>query len=219
MLHFQYIEYFIALAAVPLMIFFYSLLIKWKKKTEKKIGDPRLVKELTSQYSSKKFLTKFILFLVAFALCAFAVAGLVMPDGTQKINRKGTDLVIALDVSKSMLANDIQPSRLARAKQLISKIIDNSPDDRIGLVIFAGRAYLQMPLTIDHEAAKMYLSAASPADVPTQGTVFGDALRMCYAAFNPNDKTFKSVLLVSDGEDHDNDAIRVTKELAKEGIM
>lgn len=219
MLHFQYIEYFIALAAVPLMIFFYFQLLKWKKKTEKKIGDPRLVKELTLQYSPKRFLTKFVLFAVAFALCAFAVAGLVMPDGTQKINRKGTDLIIALDVSKSMLANDIQPSRLARAKQLISKIIDNSPDDRIGLVIFAGRAYLQMPLTIDHEAAKMYLSAASPADVPTQGTVISDALRMCYAAFNPNDKTFKSVLLVSDGEDHDNDAIRVTKELAKEGIM
>ncbi len=219
MLHFQYIEYFIALSAVPLMIFLYLLLVKWKKKTEKKIGDPRLVKELTSQYSPKKFLTKFVLFVSAFVLCTLAVAGLVTPDGTQKINRKGTDLIIALDVSKSMLANDIQPSRLARAKQLISKIIDNSPDDRIGIVIFAGRAYLQMPLTIDHEAAKMYLSVASPADVPTQGTVIADALRMCYAAFNPDDKTFKSVLLISDGEDHDNDAIKVTKDLAKEGIM
>ena len=219
MLHFQYIEYFIALVAVPLMIFFYFQLLKWKKKTEKKIGDPSLVKELTLQYSPKRFLTKFILFVTAFALCAFAVAGLVIPDGTQKINRKGTDLMIALDVSKSMLANDVQPSRLARAKQLISKIIDNSPDDRIGIVIFAGRAYLQMPITIDHEAAKMYLEAASPDDVPTQGTVISDALKMCYAAFNPDDKTFKSVLLVSDGEDHDNDAIRVTKELAKEGIM
>ncbi|HEY5465164.1 MAG TPA: VWA domain-containing protein [Hanamia sp.] len=219
MLHFQYIEYFIALAAVPLMIFFYFQLLKWKKKTAKKIGDPSLVKELTSQYSSKNFLTKFILFISGFALCAFAVAGLVTPDGTQKINRKGTDLVIALDVSKSMLANDIQPSRLIRAKQLISKIIDNFPDDRIGLVIFAGRAYLQMPLTIDHEAAKMYLSAASPDDVSTQGTVISDALKMSYATFNPNDKTFKSVLLITDGEDHDNDAIKVTKELAKEGIM
>lgn len=219
MLHFQYIEYFITLAAVPLMIFFYFRLLKWKKKTEKKIGDPSLVKELTSQYSSKKFLTKFILFIAGFVFCVFAVAGFVKPDGTQKISRKGTDLVIALDVSKSMLANDIQPSRLVRAKQLISRIIDNFPDDRIGLVIFAGRAYLQMPITIDHEAAKMYLSAASPGDVPTQGTVISDALRMCFAAFNPDDKTFKSILLISDGEDHDNDAIKVTKDLAKEGIM
>jgi len=219
MLHFQYIEYFIALAAIPLMIFLYFRLINWKRKTEKKIGDPALVKELIAQYSSKRFLTKFILFICAFTLCAFAVAGLVVPDGTQKINRRGTDLMIALDVSKSMLAQDIQPSRLERAKQVVSKIIDNSPDNKIGLVVFAGRAYLQMPLTVDHEAAKMYLSSASPDDVPTQGTVIADALKMCYAAFNPKEKTFKSVLLISDGEDHDNEAIKVTKELAKDGIM
>jgi len=219
MLHFQYIEYFIALAAVPLMIFLYLRLINWKRKTEKKIGDPALVKELIAQYSSKRFLTKFILFICAFTLCAFAVAGLVVPDGTQKINRRGTDLMIALDVSKSMLAQDIQPNRLERAKQVVSKIIDNSPDNKIGLVVFAGRAYLQMPLTVDHEAAKMYLSSASPDDVPTQGTVISDALKMCYAAFNPKEKTFKSVLLISDGEDHDNEAIKVTKELAKDGIM
>ncbi|MEO9144416.1 MAG: VWA domain-containing protein [Ginsengibacter sp.] len=219
MLHFQYIEYFIALAALPLMIFFYYQLIKWKKKTAKKIGDASLVHELTAQYSSRKFLTKFILFASAFALCAFAVAGLVTPDGTQKINRKGTDIMIALDVSKSMLANDVQPSRLERAKQVISKVIDNSPDDRIGLVIFAGRAYLQMPITVDHEAAKMYLESASPDDVPTQGTVISDALRMCEAAFNPKEKTFKSILLISDGEDHDDDAMSAAKQLAKEGIM
>lgn len=219
MLHFQYIEYFIAFAAIPLMIFLYFQLIKWKKKTEKKIGDPSLVKELIAQFSSKRFLAKFILFICAFALCVFAVAGLVIPDGTQKINRKGTDLMIALDVSKSMLAQDIQPSRLERAKQVISKIIDNSSDNKIGLVVFAGRAYLQMPLTVDHEAAKMYLSSTSPDDVPTQGTVIADALKMCYAAFNPKEKTFKSVLLISDGEDHDNEAIKVTKELAKDGIM
>lgn len=219
MLHFQYIEYFIALAAVPLMILFYLQLVKWKKSTRKKIGDPALVEELTKDYSSKKFLTKFILIVVAYTLCVFAIAGLVTPDGNQKINRKGIDLMIALDVSKSMLAQDIKPSRLERAKQVISTIIDNSPDDKIGLVIFAGRAYLQMPLTVDHEAAKMYLTSASPDDVPTQGTVISDALKMCDAAFNPEEKTFKSVLLISDGEDHDNDAIKESKDLAKEGIM
>ena len=219
MLHFQYIEYLIALAVLPLMVWFYFILIKWKKSSAKKIGDPLLVKELTAQYSSKKFLVKFILFLSAFALCAFAVAGLVEPDGTQKINRKGTDIMIALDVSKSMLAQDIKPNRLERAKQVISRVIDNSPEDRIGLVIFAGRAYLQMPMTIDHAAAKMYLASASPEDVPSQGTVISQALKMCYAAFNPKDKTFKSVLLISDGEDHDEDALKVTKQLAEQGIM
>jgi len=219
MLHFQYIEYLIVLAAIPLMLLLYFNIIKWKDRTSKKIGDPSLVKALTAEYSSKKFLTKFILFITAFAFCAFAVAGLVMPDSTQKINRKGTDLMIALDVSKSMLAQDIKPSRLERAKQVILKIINNSPDDRVGLVIFAGRAYLQMPLTIDHEAAKMYLSAVSPDDIPTQGTVISDALKMSYAAFNPKDKTFKSVLLISDGEDHDDEALKAAKDLGKQGIM
>ncbi|MEO8962650.1 MAG: VWA domain-containing protein, partial [Ginsengibacter sp.] len=219
MLHFQYIEYLIALVAIPLMILLYLNIVKWKVKTAKKIGDASLVKALTEQYSSKKFLAKFILFVTAFAFCAFAVAGLVMPDRTQKISRKGTDLMIALDVSKSMLAQDIKPSRLERAKQVILKIIDNSPDDKVGLVIFAGRAYLQMPLTVDHEAAKMYLAAVSPDDIPTQGTVIKDALKMSFAAFNPKEKTFKSILLISDGEDHDNEAIKAAKELAKQGIM
>ncbi len=219
MIHFQYIEYLIALAALPVMALFYFLIVKWKKSAAKKIGDPELVSEITAQYSSGKFFTKFVLFSVAFALCAFAVAGLVKPDGTQKINRKGSDIMIALDVSKSMLAQDIKPNRLERAKQTISKIIDNSPDDRIGLVIFAGRAYLQMPLTLDHAAAKMYLNAASPDDVPTQGTVISQALKMSYAAFNPKEKTYKSVLLISDGEDHDDEAIKVAKQLAQQGIM
>ncbi|MDQ2862053.1 MAG: VWA domain-containing protein, partial [Bacteroidota bacterium] len=209
MLHFQYIEYLLTLAAIPVIILLYILLVRWKKKAEKKIGDVSLVKQLTKNFSQKKFQTKFILFVTGFALCGFAVAGLVEPDGTQKINRKGTDIMIALDVSKSMLAQDIKPSRLERAKQVISRIIDNSPEDKIGLVIFAGRAYLQMPMTIDHEAAKMYLASASPDDVPTQGTVISDALKMCYSSFNPKEKTYKSILLISDGEDHDDDALKV----------
>jgi Ca-activated chloride channel family protein len=219
MLHFQYIEYLFALGATPLMIALYLVVVQWKKNSAKKIGDPELIEELTAQYSPLKFLIKFILFSLAFALCAFAVAGLVKPDGTQKINRKGTDIMIALDVSKSMLAQDIKPNRLERAKQVITRIIDNSPDDRIGMVIFAGRAYLQMPMTIDHAAAKMYLASASPDDVPTQGTVISQALKMCFASFNPKDKTFKSVLLISDGEDHDEEALKVTKQLAQQGIM
>ena len=219
MIHFQYIEYLIALLIIPVIFFLYYTVVKWKKNTAKKIGDPLLVNELTKEYSGKKFKIKFTLFVVAFGFCALAVAGLVKPDGTQKIQRKGTDVVIALDVSKSMLATDIKPDRLQRAKQIISKIIDNSPNDRIGLVIFAGRAYLQMPLTLDHAAAKMYLASANPGDVPTQGTVLSDALKMSMDAFNPNEKTFKSVLLISDGEDHEPGAIKMAKDLLKSGIV
>jgi tetratricopeptide (TPR) repeat protein len=219
MIHFQYTPYLLSLAAIPVMILLYILLVRWKKKAAKKIGDPLLVKQLTKGFSSKKFNLKLIVFIIGFILCGFAVAGLVEPDGTQKINRKGIDIMIALDVSKSMLAQDVQPSRLERAKQVVSKIIDNAPEDKIGLVIFAGRAYLQMPMTVDHEAAKMYLSTASPDDVPTQGTVISDALKMCYAAFNLKEKTYKSIILISDGEDHDDDALKIAKQLGKEGVM
>lgn len=219
MIHFQHIEYLSALLAIPVIFFLYYTVIKWKKSTAKKIGDSLLVKELTKEYSGQKFRIKFILCVVAFGLCALAVAGLVKPDENRKIQRKGTDIVVALDVSKSMLATDIKPDRLERAKQIISKIIDNSPNDRFGLVIFAGRAYLQMPLTLDHAAAKMYLSSAKPGDVPTQGTVLSDALKMSMDAFNPNEKTFKSVLLISDGEDHEPGAVKMAKDLLKSGVV
>ena len=219
MLHFQYTEYLLSLAAIPLIILLYFLLVRWKRKAAKKIGDPSLVRQLTKGFSSMKFNLKLILFLTGFALCTLGVAGLLKADGTQKVNLKGIDVMIALDVSKSMLAQDIKPSRLERAKQVITKIIDNLPDDKIGIVIFAGRAYLQMPMTVDHAAAKMYLSSASPDDVPTQGTVISQALKMSYAAFNPKEKTYKAIVLISDGEDHDDKAIKIAKQLGQEGIM
>jgi tetratricopeptide (TPR) repeat protein len=118
-----------------------------------------------------------------------------------------------------MLARDIKPDRLERAKQILSKLIDKLPDDRIGIVVFAGRAYLQMPLTTDHAAAKMYLSSATPDVVPTQGTVIGDALKMSFAAFNTREKKYKSIILISDGEDHDAKAVTLAKALANEGVM
>ncbi|MFS8083775.1 MAG: VWA domain-containing protein [Ginsengibacter sp.] len=219
MLFFQNLEYLWALALLPILVILYINVVKWKKRTAKKLGDPNLVKALMADYSPSKFLLKFILIASAVVLSVIGLAGLVTPDKNQKVNRKGIDMVIALDVSKSMLAQDIKPNRLERARQVISKVIDQSPDDRIGLVLFAGRAYLQMPLTVDHGAAKMYLSAASPDDVPAQGTVISQALKMSYAAFNPDDKTFKSILLISDGEDHNDDALKTAKELGKAGVM
>lgn len=219
MLHFQYPEYLWALALLPVFILCFVHVIRWKKKSAKKIGDPELVQTLIQEYSPRKFTTKYLLLVISFILCTVAVAALVIPDKTQRITRNGTDLMIVLDVSKSMLATDIKPDRLERARQLISKVIEQMPNERIGLVIFAGRAYLQMPLTIDHQAAKMFISAITTDDVPTQGTVISGALRMAQAAFNPNDKSYKSVLLISDGEDHDKEAEKAANELAKDGIM
>ena len=219
MLHFQHIQYLWALGAVPFMVGLYYFVIKGKENTIKKIGDPALVNQLIKDYSAKKFSIKFLLILLAFTVGIIALANPRKPQGSAMVNRSGIDVMIALDVSKSMLANDIQPSRLERAKQLITKLIDKLPNDRIGIVVFAGRAYLQMPLTSDHSAAKMYLSSATTDVVPTQGTVIGDALKMCFAAFNTQEKKYKAIVLLSDGEDHDEKALKVTQELADEGVM
>ena len=219
MIQFQYNEFLLALAAVPLMVLLFMLVLSWKKRMVKKIGDPRLVYEMISNYSSRNFTIKFILIIFSFILITLAFANPRVAVGSQKVNRNGIDVMIALDVSKSMLAQDIKPSRLERAKQVISRLIDRLGDDRIGLVVFAGRAYLQMPLTGDQGAAKMYLASASTELVPTQGTVIGDALKMSAESFNPKEKKYKSVILISDGEDHDESALSIAGQLADEGVV
>jgi tetratricopeptide (TPR) repeat protein len=219
MIEFEHIEYLWALVAVIPMIVFYYFTLNQKKKTIRKIGDVALVQQLIKDYSPKKFLLKFILIITAFVVGTIALANPRSPEGSTVINRSGIDVMIALDVSKSMLAQDIKPNRLEKAKQLISKLIDKLPNDRIGLVVFAGKAYLQMPLTIDHSAAKMFLSSITTDVVPTQGTVIGDALKMCATAFDSKEKKYKSIILISDGEDHDADAIKITKAVTDEGIM
>ncbi len=217
-LNFQHIEYLIALAVIPLLLILYFFVLNWKKRTIKKIGDADLVKEMIKNYAPQKFALKFLLVLLAITSGVFALANLRSPKGMEQVSRNGIDVMIALDVSKSMLAQDIKPNRLERAKQAISKLIDKLDNDRIGIVVFAGRAYLQMPLTGDHGAAKMYLSSASTDIVPTQGTVISDALKMCYASFNSKEKKYKAVVLISDGEDHDEGALKIAAQMADEGI-
>jgi tetratricopeptide (TPR) repeat protein len=219
MLHFQHIEYLLTLGAMPVLLLLFLLAIRRKRKIIKKIGDERLVKEMTKNHSATKFALKFVLIITAFAAGVLALANLRTPVGSQKVNRNGIDVMIALDVSKSMLAQDIKPTRLDRAKQVLGKLIEKLNNDRIGIVVFAGKAYLQMPLTSDHGAAKMYLSSATTEVVPTQGTVIGEALKMCYASFNTKEKKYKAVVLISDGEDHDEEATKIAAQMASEGVI
>jgi Ca-activated chloride channel family protein len=160
-----------------------------------------------------------VLVVLSVAVIVLGAANLQKPGEMEKINRKGVDVMIALDVSKSMLAEDIQPNRLERAKQLVNRLMDKMENDRIGLVLFAGRAYIQMPLTTDHGAARMYLQNANPDAVPSQGTVIGEALRVSNTAFNSKERKFKAIILISDGEDHDPQAVQMTKALSQNGVM
>lgn len=218
-LGFQHIGYFIILAAIPLLGILYFMLLRWKHKVIKKIGDENLVREMIKNYAPQRFALKFALILSAFILAVFALANLRSPKAVEQVNRNGIDVMIAIDVSKSMLAQDIKPNRLERAKQALGKLIDRLSNDRVGIVVFAGRAYLQMPLTSDHGAAKMYLSSASTDIVPTQGTVISDALKMCYSSFISKEKKYKAIVLISDGEDHDEGAIKMAGQMADEGIV
>jgi Ca-activated chloride channel family protein len=147
------------------------------------------------------------------------LANLQAGSRSEKIERKGIDVMIALDVSKSMLAKDISPNRMEKAKQLINKLLDKLGNDRVGLIVFAGRAYVSVPLTIDFSALKMNLSAANSDMVPTQGTVIGEAISMARQSFNTKETKYKSIILISDGEDHDEEAMKEVKKAVEEGIM
>ncbi len=201
------------------LIVLFAAFLYWKKKVRKRIGDEKLVNALTQNYSSKLFTWKFIL--IGFAMAAGILAAMNPGNigDTDNVKRKGIDIAVAIDVSRSMLAADLAPNRLERAKQFVGKLMDEMPDDRIALILFAGKAYMQMPLTTDHGAAKLFVSAASPDAVPQQGTVISDALDMSARAFSTTDKRFKTIILISDGEDHDNDAEKTAKDLSERGVM
>jgi Ca-activated chloride channel family protein len=217
--NFQYHYFIWLLAALPLFILLFLALLQWKKKVKKKMGDARLINTLTAGFAPGLFLTRFIVLSAAFAVGVIAAMNPRKPGATDNVSRKGIDVMIAMDVSKSMLATDLSPNRLERARQFISKLMNAMPNDRIGLVLFAGSAYLQMPLTGDHSAAQLYVSTAGPDAVPNQGTMISDALDMSVNAFNPKEKRFKAIVLISDGEEHDGQAVAKAAEYADQGVM
>jgi Ca-activated chloride channel homolog len=218
-IRFEHTDFLFGLILIPFLVFLFLYLLQRKRATAKKIGEPKLVKELSKNYAPGKFMIKFLLALVGFAICVVAAANLQQRADKENVTRKGLDIMIALDVSKSMLAEDLTPNRLERARQLVNRLMARLPNDRIGIVLFAGRAYLQMPLTTDHSAARMYIQQAGPGAVPTQGTVIGEALRIANTSFNSKERKFKAIVLISDGEDHDEEALPVVKTLAESGVM
>src|SRR5437868_9720692 len=162
MLSFEHIEFLLGLFTLLPLIVIFIVVLQWKRKVKKALGDENLINQLTKNYSARLYTIKFIAVSIALVSCIIATANLRKPLSGNKEPTAGIDIMIALDVSKSMLSSDIKPSRLDRAKQLISVLIDKLENNRLGLVIFAGQSYLQMPLTPDLTEAKMFLSNASP---------------------------------------------------------
>jgi Ca-activated chloride channel family protein len=219
MLRFQHSEYLWFLLTIVILVGLFFLAVNVRKKKLKTIGDEALVNFQIRNFNLKAQWFKFILLLIALFVGIIGLANLQANAKTQKVKRKGIDVMIALDVSKSMLAKDESPNRLEKAKQFVSKLIDKIGNNRVGLIVFAGRAYVSVPLTVDFGALKMNLSTITPASIPSQGTVLGEAIKMARESFNPKDTKYKSIVLISDGEDHDENANNEVKKAVEEGIM
>jgi Ca-activated chloride channel homolog len=218
-IQYQHPELIMGLMALPFVGLLFWYVLKWKSTVTAKIGDERLVKELTRDHSPVRYILKFGLAMLALSVVIIAMVNPMRAGRMDKVERKGVDVMIALDVSNSMLAEDIKPNRLEKAKHLVNRLIAQLPDDRIGLVLFAGRAYMQMPLTTDHGAAGMYVQNAQPGVVPSQGTMISDALKLSTSAFNTKERKYKSIVLITDGEDHDPQSLEIAKQLAANGVI
>ena len=218
MFRFQHKEFLLLLLALIPLLLLFVIFQRWRKKSIAKFGTASLVYQLIPDFSDGKQILKFVLLSLAYV---FLVLGLANPQiGTkqEKVKRQGIDVVIALDVSKSMLAEDVQPNRLARAKNFISNFVDQLKNDRLAIVVFAGRAYLQMPLSVDYSAAKLYLKTVGTESVPTQGTSISEAVDLANESFAKGDNKSKALIIISDGEDHEANVDEALESAAKNGI-
>ncbi|MCC6516543.1 MAG: VWA domain-containing protein [Chitinophagales bacterium] len=217
MIRFEHTEYLLLLLLIPLAIVVYFYVQIQTKRQLSAIGNITLIKRLMPERNDRKSLIKFVLLNLIFCLLAIALAQPQMGTKMEKVQRKGIDVMIALDVSNSMLSKDIAPSRLEKSKLLIQTLLKKLDGDRVGLVIFAGNAYLQMPLTVDYSSLMLYLRAINTNSVPTQGTIITEALDKAEGAFTQTDKKHKAIIVITDGEDHEEDAIDKAEEIASDG--
>ena len=210
--------YFYLLAIIPAMIVVFLLVLWWKKRTQRKFSNPDLLKRLAPNSSTFKSTFKLILLLLGIAFLVISLVNPKMGSKLKTVKREGVDVVFALDVSRSMLAEDIAPNRLEKAKQIISKIIDKLGSDRVGIIIYAGNSYPLLPITTDHAAANMFLQNANPDMVSSQGTAINEALELAKTYYNNDEQTNRFLVIISDGEDHQEETKQVALNLANEGV-
>ena len=218
MLEFSRPEYLYAFALLPLFLALFAWVLLARRARLRRFGDVELVNRLMPDASARKPALKFVALMIA---CAFVITGIAGPRlGTQlqEVKRKGSEIIIALDVSNSMLAEDLPPNRLERAKQAVSRLIDRLGDNKIGLIVFAGEAYMQLPITADYVSAKMFLATISPDIVPIQGTAIGAAINLAVNSFSPASEAGKAIIIITDGENHEDDPVKAAEEAAKRGI-
>jgi len=210
--HFLYL-----LLLIPLLVLLFVYARRQKKKALAAFGDLNLVMRLIPEYSGTRQILKFIIWSVAWILIVIGMTDPQTGSKLEKIKRKGVDMVFALDVSNSMMAQDITPNRLERAKQAIVHLLGKLENDRVGLVIFAGKSYIQMPLTTDYSATRLFLSNINPGMIPVQGTAIGDAIETSTSVFGTT-KQSKAIIIITDGENHEDNAIEAAQSAAGKGF-
>lgn len=218
MLRFAHTEYLWGLLLIPAFILLFIVVSRWKTKAVKSLGDRGVVNQMIPDVSFSRPWLKFILFTIAFGLLVIGAADPQLGSRMEEEKRKSADLMILLDVSNSMLSQDLAPNRLESAKRALAQLIDNLHGDRIGLIVFAGDAYVQMPITTDYSAAKLFLNTINTNMVPTQGTAIGAAIDLGMKSFDFKNGTGKAMIIITDGENHEDDAVAAAKDAADKDV-
>ncbi len=218
MVNFAQAQYLLLLLLIPFFFVFHAVMLRFRRRRIRRFGDEALVKEIMPSRSSSKGWVRMTLFSIAFF---FFIIGMSRPQIGAKLKEhqtKGVEIMLALDVSNSMLAEDYSPDRLERAKLAISKLVDRLRDDRIGLIVFAGSSFVQLPITTDYVSAKMFLNSISTESVPVQGTAIGDAINTAIRSFSAQSEKSRAIIVITDGENHEDDPVAAAKQAADMGI-
>lgn len=210
--------YFWLLLAIPVILLLYLILLIWKKRTRKKFANPDLFGQLAPNRSNFKPVLKLVIFLLAIACIVVALVNPKLGTRMETVKREGVDIVFAIDVSKSMEAEDIAPSRMEKAKQLVTQIINKLGSDRIGIIAYAGSAVPQLPITTDYAAAKMFLQSLNTDMISSQGTAIRDAIDLSTTYYDDEQQTNRVLFIISDGEDHEGNVAPISEEAAEKGI-
>jgi len=218
MINFAQAQYLLLLFLIPVFFIIQAVVLKIRKRRIRKFGDEVLVGRLMPSYSRGKVWLRLVLFSIGFF---FFVIGLSRPQIGAKLKEhetKGAEIMIVLDVSNSMLAEDYSPNRLERAKLAISRLVDKLRDDRIGLIVFAGNSFVQLPITTDYVSAKMFLNSISTESVPVQGTAIGDAINTAMRSFSAQSEKSRAIIVITDGENHEDDPVAAAAQAAEMGV-
>lgn len=218
MFRFEHIGYLWLLGIIPVMAVLFMIVTVVKKRNLRKFGEPALLGKLMSDFSRFRVNLKFFFIMFGLAFLIFALAGPQFGSKLVDVQEKGLEIVIALDVSNSMMAEDIKPNRLERAKQELSRLMDVLENDKVGLIVFAGEAYTQIPMTSDILSAKMFMGGINSGMVSRQGTAIGSAIELATKSFSPQHEAGKAIIIISDGENHEGNVLDACKDALEKDI-